>query len=79
MLHVDVGAGTQVALQLAHPHLAIGGILLVDDTNWQEPYDATLGFLNSHRENYKVVLDQKTAENGHPTFWNGIMALLRVR
>ena len=66
------------ALQLGHRFIAPGGIILVDDTNWPEPRKATQDFLQQHRDQYRLVFDVETAENGHPTFWNGLMALLRL-
>ena len=62
-------------LRTAHPHLARGSYILVDDTNgngW--PYNATLQFIKENPE-YSIVLDVSTAENGHPTFWNGLVIL----
>jgi hypothetical protein len=67
------------ALEIAHRHIAIGGTILVDDTNWADPFDATVDFLKFHRDDYEMVLDRRTAQNGHPTFWNGLMALVRIR
>lgn len=62
-------------LALAEPYMADGGYILVDDTNWDEPREATQDFLEEHAGKYECILDLRTAENGHPTFWNGIMVL----
>ncbi len=67
------------SLELAHPHLLKHSFILVDDTNVIDPRKATLDFLVKHHTEYEIVLDQLTANNGHPSFHNGIMLLLKVR
>lgn len=66
------------ALKLAHPFMAAGGIILVDDTNWHGPREATLDFLKEHSGSYELILDIRTKQNGHPTWWNGLLALERL-
>ncbi|MEM7223547.1 MAG: class I SAM-dependent methyltransferase [Pseudomonadota bacterium] len=65
-------------LQVAEPFFARDCIVLVDDTNWDDPRRATLDFMAESQNEYEVLLDRRTAWNGHPTFWNGIMVLRRV-
>ena len=62
------------ALEVAHASMASGCYVVVDDTNMEGPYKATMDFVAAHPE-YSVVLDKKTANNGHPTFWNGLLIL----
>ncbi len=62
-------------LQIAEPFLSEGGIILIDDTNWDSPRRATLDFIADSSNEYEILLDCSTAYNGHPTFWNGIMVL----
>lgn len=62
------------AMMLADPFIVSGGIIIVDDTNWSSPRNAVLAFLRQ-KNNYRLLLDQPTAGNCHPTFWNGIMVL----
>lgn len=62
-------------LLIADPYLAPGSYVLVDDTNDPEPRAATLDFLARQRNRYSLVLDKPTANNGHPTYWNGLMVL----
>lgn len=62
-------------LYLADKYILSGGYILVDDTNWPDPYNATLDFLKGTNGSYQLILDQKTAYNGHPTYWNGLMIL----
>jgi hypothetical protein len=50
-------------------------ILLVDDTNAEDPRRATYDFMAARPGKYRVVLDVRTAANGHPTFWNGLIVL----
>ncbi len=61
-------------------------ILMVDDTNWHEPRQATLDFMEESQNRYKILLDVKTAPRKgkaeesamHPTFWNGIMVVQKT-
>ena len=62
------------ALTLARPFLAPDAIILVDDTNFDEPRQATLDFVKAHPDTV-IVADLSTANNYHPTFWNGLMIL----
>jgi hypothetical protein len=62
-------------LEIAEPFFADDCVVVVDDTNWEEPHAATLDFLEASRRDYTVLLDRGTAGNGHPTLWNGIMVL----
>lgn len=62
-------------LVTAEQFIANGGYILVDDTNWEAPYRATLDFVAQRPGQYQVILDQNTAYNGHPTWWNGVLVL----
>ncbi len=62
-------------LRMAEPFFAPECYILIDDVNWAEPRRATFEFIASSARTYEVVLDRRTAHNGHPTFWNGIMLL----
>jgi len=62
-------------LKIAEPFFAENAIILIDDTNWSEPYNATLDFINERKDLYEIIFDVKTAFPGHPTFWNGLMIL----
>ncbi len=65
-------------LQVAEPFFSKDCIIMVDDTNWQEPRQATYDFMASSSLKYKVLLDVKTRHNCHPTFWNGLMIFQRM-
>jgi len=65
-------------LEAAEPFFAPGCVVLVDDTNDDEPRQATLDFVNRHPGRYRMVFDRRTGVNGHPTFWNGVMAFVRT-
>jgi hypothetical protein len=65
-------------LRVAEPFFSEDCIVLVDDTNWEEPRQATLDFVAQSSNRYEMVLDVRTAANRHPTFWNGVMILRRV-
>jgi hypothetical protein len=62
-------------LELAHPFLAPGAWILVDDINEPGPYQASLDFVQAHANEYQVCFEQKTCTNGHPSFWNGMLLL----
>jgi hypothetical protein len=62
-------------LEVAEPHLAPGCVVLVDDTNEPEPAQATRDFMAARPGRYRLLFDRKTAGNGHPTLWNGLMVL----
>lgn len=63
------------ALEVADPDIAFGGYILVDDINDEDPYRATMDFVNKRNSEYKIVFDVKTANNAHPTFWNGLLVI----
>lgn len=61
------------ALELAEPFFVSGTFLIVDDTNWSSARRATEDFIANSTRSYVRLLDIRTAGNGHPTFWNGLM------
>jgi len=69
----------RLGLELAEPFFADGCIVVVDDTNCEEPRQATLDFVARSRAAWEILLDRRTSANGHPTFWNGLMVLRRGR
>jgi hypothetical protein len=50
-------------------------IVLVDDTNQDDPRRATCDFMAARPGRFRVLLDRRTAANGHPTLWNGLIVL----
>jgi hypothetical protein len=64
-------------LRAAEPYFADDCIIVVDDTNWCDPWRGTMDFVTRSRHEYRVLLDHATSGNGHPSFWNGIMVLQR--
>ena len=65
-------------LEAAERFFAPGCVIVVDDTNLPEPRRATLDFVAARPGGYRTLLDRRTAGNGHPTFWNGLLVLQRV-
>jgi hypothetical protein len=65
-------------LQTAESYFSRDCIVLVDDTNAEEPRAGTFDFLAKSKLRYRMLFDARTAENGHPTFWNGIMLFQRI-
>ena len=66
------------ALRLAEPFFASGAVIMVDDTNDPEPRQATLDFVRGNKNRYETILDVKTHENQHPTWWNGVMLIRKI-
>lgn len=60
-------------LKIAEPYFAENCIVMVDDSNWEQVRRANLDFMNTSRNQYRVLLDKQTPASGHPTFWNGLM------
>ncbi len=65
-------------LQVAEPHFSNNCIILVDDTNWPDPRQATYDFMQNSAYQYEVLLDVKTYRNGHITYHNGIILFQRT-
>jgi hypothetical protein len=65
-------------LSLAEPFFADDCLILVDDTNWSAPRQATMDFVAQSHHRYRIVFDVSTHHNGHPTYWNGMMVLSRA-
>jgi hypothetical protein len=65
-------------LRLAEPFFSKNCIVLVDDTNAEEPRRGTFDFLKMSSYEYQMLLDVTTAGNGHPTFWNGVIIFQRT-
>jgi cellulose synthase/poly-beta-1,6-N-acetylglucosamine synthase-like glycosyltransferase len=65
-------------LELAEPFFADDCIVLVDDTNWEEPRLATADFINKSEYEYRLLLNETTTANAHPTWWNGVIVLQRT-
>jgi len=65
-------------LRVAEPYFSEHCCILVDDTNREEPRQATLDFMKASAGKYQILLDQNTCIPDHPTFWDGIMIVQRV-
>jgi hypothetical protein len=65
-------------LRSAEPFFARDCVVIVDDTNWRDPRQATLQFIAESSNEYTMLLDQQTVHGAHPTFWNGIMVFRRT-
>lgn len=66
-------------LKVAEPYFSDNCLILVDDTNWKAPYQATLDFMQTSQHQYKLLLDRKTQRNGHITYHNGVLVFQRVK
>lgn len=65
------------ALELAHPYLAPGAMVFIDDINETHVQRATQAFIQAHPE-YQICFQVTTAHTGHPSFWNGLMLLQKT-
>ena len=65
-------------LETAERFFAPGCVIVVDDTNLPAPRQATLDFVAARPNAYRLLCDRRTAGNGHPTFWNGLLVLQRA-
>jgi hypothetical protein len=68
----------RLGLELAEPFFGEHCLVLVDDTNVDEPRQATLDFIDRSHSTWRILLDRRTHANGHPTWWNGVMLLQRT-
>src|SRR5689334_14306399 len=60
-------------LEIAEPFFSEDCVVVVDDTNWGRARQATYDFFAKSDRQYEVLLDVQTAQNEHPTYWNGLM------
>lgn len=65
-------------LKVAEPFFSEHAIILIDDINYDEVRKATMDFIASSLNEYRILLDVSTYCNHHPTFWNGVMVLQMV-
>jgi hypothetical protein len=65
-------------LRIADPFLAKDALVLIDDINREAPRTATVDFVTERKGKYRIILDEPTSRNCHPTFWNGIMMLQKM-
>ncbi len=68
-----------MGLRIAEPFFVEGCIILIDDTNVPIVRSATQEFISKSSNKYQIIADKNTAHNGHPTFWNGIMVLQKIK
>jgi len=66
-------------LRIVEPFFSEDCVILVDDTNWVEPRQATIDFIAKSSYRYQILLDETTLFINHPTLWNGIMILQRIK
>lgn len=67
-----------LGLELAEPLFSKNAVILVDDINLKDAENATLDFISNSKNQYEIIFQQKTANNMHPTYWNGLMIIRRI-
>jgi cephalosporin hydroxylase len=65
-------------LELAEPFFSENCIILIDDTNIPEVKQSVLDFIKLSKNKYEIIFDVNTANNCHPTFWNGLIILKKL-
>jgi hypothetical protein len=60
-------------LRASEPRLAENAFILVENTNCSRVRDAGLAFIQSSRNQYRILLDRCTPHHGELTFGNGIL------
>src|SRR4029079_16003811 len=65
-------------LEIAEPFLADGCVIVVGDTNWRHPHEATVDFMSKSDRRREILLDCDTSSPGHPTCWNGLLVIQDV-
>lgn len=65
-------------LQLAEPYFSDDCTILVDDTNIPEVKKSIIDFISQSQNKYKIIFDVTTANNCHPTFWNGLTIFQKI-
>lgn len=69
---------TLEALDLSDPFIPVGGLIMVDDINREDPCGATMDFIESSKGRYRAAL-WVTCDNGmDPVWWNGIAILEKI-
>lgn len=66
-------------LQFAEPYFSEDCVILVDDTNFEEVRQSVFDFISQSKNKYEILFDVNTANNCHPTFWNGIIIFRKIK
>lgn len=66
-------------LRAAEPFLCENAMILIDDANYREVRQVTKRFISESAYEYRIIFDRATYSNYHPTFWNGIMIIQKVK
>ena len=62
-------------LKAAEPFFTDDCLIMVDDTNYKYPYQATMDFIAQIGNEYEVIFDKMTENPRDPIWWNGIMII----
>jgi hypothetical protein len=66
-------------LKAAEPFLCEKGMILIDDANYSGVRQVTKQFISESSNEYRILFDRATYSNYHPTFWNGIIIIQKVK
>lgn len=70
---------TYNGLELGYPLMVDNGIILLDDTIWSSVREGINDFLGMHPEDIRIMLALTPTEKLHPDWWNGTIALQKLK
>lgn len=65
-------------LRIAEPYLSRDAVIIIDDVNRPGVILGTNKYIRETRLKFRLVGDLRTANDGHPTFWNGLIVMQRT-
>jgi hypothetical protein len=65
-------------LKVAEPFLIPGAYVVIDDINLESAVKGTIRFMDESKYGYRCLSFLRTANNMHPTFWNGIAVFQKL-
>ena len=65
------------SLIIANKYFVKGSIAIIDDTNIPDVERATMDFLKLNPNKFEILINKKTHSNGHYTFWNGLIIIMK--
>lgn len=63
------------AIDLVIPYLKKYSVVMIDDINFTQVIEGTIAAIKDHGVQYNTWFLKHTANNAHPSFWNGIWVM----
>ncbi len=73
LIPANTGDDPLERLKASEPHLAENAVILVENANCPDVWEAGHGFIQSSRNQYRVLLDRRAPHHGELTFGNGLL------